>query len=196
MSDLYMTELDRVLSSSPSTSSPCPLVSLLAPFTTLAARTPSPVVYTRRMETLFLPLLKALAAVSAATAGTVEGPTGKKRKTANGAAASEAEGASVKGAEGYEAIVQGSEPASAASQKMAVLVALFSAAADEKAKEANRRKVYIVWNEMRTPRKTGSAWLLHRLRGRVRGSARMHVRVLRLFATCCLSSRKPVLTDV
>lgn len=94
------------------------------------------------MDTLFLPLLKALTASASASTGAVEGPTGKKRKVTNG------EGTAVPGAEGYEGIMSSSEPAGAAAQKAAVLKSLFSAAADEKAKEANRRKVYIVWNEM------------------------------------------------
>lgn len=89
------------------------------------------------MDTLFLPLLRALTTA----AGTVEeAPSSKKRRTANGAA--------VDGVEGYEAIVESCGPAGAAAQKAAVLKSLFSAAADEGAKEANRRKVYIVWNEM------------------------------------------------
>jgi ribosomal RNA-processing protein 1 len=146
LSDLYMTELDRVLSSSsiPSPST-CPLISLLEPFSTLVARTPSPVVYTRLMDTMFLPLLKALSAASALE-GAVEGPTGKKRRTDNGSVGTGT--AANAGVEGHENIIEQSSPSGAAAQKAAVLQSLFSAAADEQAKEANRRKVYIVWNEM------------------------------------------------
>lgn len=157
LSDVYLTELNAVLSSITTSSSSCPLPLLLEPFADLISRTPTPVVFTRIMDTLFIPLFKALSAgadsaASAAKAASASEERGsKKRKTASGAVS-----VAAPGTEGYEAIISHSTTsppstggkAGAAAVKQATLKMLFNLAAREEARDANRRKVYIVWNEM------------------------------------------------
>jgi hypothetical protein len=92
------------------------------------------------MDTLYRPFLVAMDARSAsASSSSSAAATGKKRKA-------EPEGAD----DGFEGIVSGCVGAAAggpAQLKHAVLKSLFTHAARPDARDANRRKVYLVWNE-------------------------------------------------
>ncbi|KAF8216044.1 nucleolar protein,Nop52-domain-containing protein [Mycena galopus ATCC 62051] len=59
LSDIYVEELDKALASAPEPT-PAPLSTLLAPFFTLAARTPTSITYKRVQSEVFAPLFHAL----------------------------------------------------------------------------------------------------------------------------------------
>ncbi|KAJ6621185.1 nucleolar protein,Nop52-domain-containing protein [Mycena sp. CBHHK59/15] len=60
LSDIFIEELDKALAKAPEPVLPAPLSTLLTPFFTLAARTPTTTTYKRIQSELFTPLLSAL----------------------------------------------------------------------------------------------------------------------------------------
>ncbi|KAJ7619196.1 nucleolar protein,Nop52-domain-containing protein [Mycena polygramma] len=60
LSDIYIEELEKTLASVPEPMLPAPLSTLLTPFFTLAARTPTSTTYKRIQSELFAPLFSAL----------------------------------------------------------------------------------------------------------------------------------------
>ncbi|KAJ6503362.1 nucleolar protein,Nop52-domain-containing protein [Mycena vitilis] len=60
LSDIYIEELEKTLASAPEPMLPAPLSTLLTPFFTLAARTPTSTTYKRIQSELFTPLFSAL----------------------------------------------------------------------------------------------------------------------------------------
>ncbi|KAJ7161412.1 nucleolar protein,Nop52-domain-containing protein [Mycena crocata] len=60
LSDIFIEELDKAVAAAPEPMLPVPLSTLLTPFFTLAARTPTSITYKRIQSELFTPLLSAL----------------------------------------------------------------------------------------------------------------------------------------
>ncbi|KAJ7808233.1 nucleolar protein,Nop52-domain-containing protein [Mycena olivaceomarginata] len=60
LSDIYVEELDKALAAAPEPFLPAPLATLLTPFFTLAARTPTSITYKRVQSEVFTPLFSAL----------------------------------------------------------------------------------------------------------------------------------------
>lgn len=109
-------------------------MSVLQPHTTLLARTATATVHTRIYNSLFQPLLNALALASDA-----ERPA-KKAKTEEPVYPHIIMGCCV-GSEGTE------ERATPGDLRKDVLAVLFRTAADLEANEVDRRKIYKVWRE-------------------------------------------------
>lgn len=123
IADIYLAELDAVLSEG---LGPAPLVQLLAPHIGLLARTRVPLVHSRLMSVLFMPVLKTLNPEEEEE----ERPT-KRRK-----------GPPPPEEPRFPAIAENvGEPAVV---RAALLKAMFRAAAVEEAVESNRRKIYAV----------------------------------------------------
>ncbi len=113
-----------------------PLNALLQPQITLVARTPTQAVHNRLMSTLFTPLLDALARASPS----LEDDRPTKRHKDEPIYAHLIMGCCL-GDSGLEARAKPDE------LRRGVLKAMFDAAADEKAVESNRRKIYRLWRE-------------------------------------------------
>lgn len=131
LADIYVEELDKVLRQPEVDAAPsCPLVEVLRPHITLLARTPHQVMHNRLMTALFTPLLDALALASSAE----ERPR-KRAKVDEPMYAHVIMHSTTSEGDSPEAI------------RLAVLKAMFEAAAAERAVESNRRKIYKVWRE-------------------------------------------------
>ena len=132
LSEIYLEELDKALSSSDSPL-PAPLSTLLLPFIVLAARTPTNTTYKHIQSSLFEPLNNALKSSSGP-------PSRKKQRTlsfsyskllANACACSpETEGAKDPG------IVRTS-----------VLQRIFDVASETETRDANRRRMYAFYKD-------------------------------------------------
>ena len=122
------------------------MVFVLQPLITLLAHTPVPNVHKRLMTTLFQPLITALnhasPSISLADSDAADGPSRKRQKRE----ASEPVFAhiimhSTTAQEGQD------ERSSPEKLKAGLLKAMFNAASVEKAVEANRRRIYLVYRE-------------------------------------------------
>ncbi|KAL7425167.1 hypothetical protein Q5752_000855 [Cryptotrichosporon argae] len=138
LADVFLTELSSVLSSS--MSAPCPLPLLLEPFTLLLARTSSSRVHDRLMSVLYTPLLASLSAGSDADAATSVG-------AGEGGRPDKRQKVEVYAIDNCAAADSQAQPDTSAAVRKAVLVSMFRAAADERAIESNRRKMYRIWRE-------------------------------------------------
>lgn len=144
LADIYLEELNKALTNSPSSSplesppSPAPLSTLLSPFFTLAARTSNNTTYQRIQSALLDPIFAALkVAAQAERAGEDEdgGPDRKRRRL---------------DAQDYPSIVSNScatnprvEGAMESGKLRAVLLkSMFEFASEAETRDANRRKLY------------------------------------------------------
>ncbi|WVQ78924.1 hypothetical protein IAT38_001016 [Cryptococcus sp. DSM 104549] len=139
LGDIYLEELDKALGMPEVDSQPaCPLTTVLLPHTLLLTRTTTPTVHTRLMDAVFTPLLTSLELASSAV-NEDERPSKKAKKSEPM----------------YAHIVMHSSAGEAGQQersspsqlRKALLKSMFVTAADGKAGESNRRKVYKVWRE-------------------------------------------------
>ncbi|KAG8745024.1 hypothetical protein FRC10_008998 [Ceratobasidium sp. 414] len=139
LADIYLEELDKVLGTTDSQLT-TPIMALVEPFVNLAARTPNKITYERMQTALITPLLDALAARS--TQHNTDEPTlPRKRKRTS---------------ETYSNLIDsvctsqphngdGVEDIDVRGVAKSILKAIFEAAGQEDAKDANRRKMYALW---------------------------------------------------
>ncbi|KDQ15683.1 hypothetical protein BOTBODRAFT_108450 [Botryobasidium botryosum FD-172 SS1] len=134
LSDIYLEELDKAIASTDSKDGQnAPLISLVSPFLTLAARTPSNPTYTRIQSNLLDPLLAALLPTPP-TDSEPEEPAAKRRRVSTDTPLSN--------------IRQHVRPSSVETPKelrKLVLRSVFEAASREDARPANRKKMYAIW---------------------------------------------------
>ncbi|WVQ95804.1 hypothetical protein IAU59_002903 [Kwoniella sp. CBS 9459] len=146
IADIYLDELDKALALPEVDSQPaCPLTAVLQPHIALLTRTPTSTVHARLMSSIFSPLLESLALASPSLSlereRDGERPSKRSKKEINKPM--------------YAHIVMHSCVGNTGSQERStpeklrggLLRAMFEAAADGKAGESNRRKVYQVWRE-------------------------------------------------
>ncbi|WVF68251.1 hypothetical protein IAT40_003016 [Kwoniella sp. CBS 6097] len=143
IADIYLDELDKALALPEVDSQPaCPLSSVLQPHIALLTRTPTSTVHTRLMSSIFTPLLEslALASPSISLEQDSERPSKRSKKDNKPMYAHIVMHCCV-GKSGAQ------ERSSPEKLRNGLLKAMFEAAADGKAGESNRRKVYQVWRE-------------------------------------------------
>ncbi|WVO17229.1 hypothetical protein L204_104921 [Cryptococcus depauperatus] len=142
LSDIYLEELDKVLGLPEVDSQPaCPLITVLDPHLTLLARTSRAVIHTRLMSSIFEPLLTSLSLASPVSISDEEPPSKRSR--------------TLKEKPMYAHIVMHSCTGETGKQnrskpdalRQGVLKAMFNAAANGKATETNRRKIYTIWRQ-------------------------------------------------
>ncbi|WWC65846.1 uncharacterized protein I303_108468 [Kwoniella dejecticola CBS 10117] len=142
IADIYLDELNKALALPEVDSQPaCPLATVLQPHITLLTRTPTSTVHTRLMSSVFTPLLEslALASPSITLERDAERPSKKSKKQEPMYAHLVMH--SCVGEEGR------SKRSNATALRRELLQKMFQAAANDKASESNRRKVYQVWRE-------------------------------------------------
>ncbi|WWC95579.1 hypothetical protein V866_002444 [Kwoniella sp. B9012] len=142
IADIYLDELNKALALPEVDSQPaCPLTAVLEPDIILLTRTSTSTVHTRLMSSVFSPLLESLtlASPSLSLQQDAERPTKKSKKEEPMFAHIVMH--SCVGQEGQ------TDRSSARELKKGLLKRMFEAAANEKATESNRRKVYQVWRE-------------------------------------------------
>jgi len=143
LADVYLEELDKVLTSyseasnsddnHPSTPGPprAPLDTLIAPFLTLLARTPSNHTFERVMTTVLEPLIQ-----SFAPPGTAEPPSKKRRRLLGTEMLSLVDNSCIS-----------SSPAATdkSSIHQALLKQVFAVASEQDTRDSNRRRLYKLW---------------------------------------------------
>jgi ribosomal RNA-processing protein 1 len=136
LSDIYLEELEKAFASPPvSSPPPAPLATLLEPFLTLAARTPTNTTYQRVQSTLFEPLFSALRPLHC------NNPPNSKRPRLSTPT--------------YPSVISNScvsathkEGPMAPPELMAALLQrIFEVASDEGTRDPNRRKIYAFWKD-------------------------------------------------
>lgn len=134
LADIYLEELNKVLtwdSETDGESPPrAPLDTLIAPFLTLLARTPSNHTFDRVMSTVLEPLIQSLAAV-----GSAEPPSKKRRRLLGHEISSVAD----------NSCISYSRTADKSSIHQALLKQVFSAASEQDTRDSNRRRLYKFW---------------------------------------------------
>ncbi|WWD20320.1 hypothetical protein CI109_104796 [Kwoniella shandongensis] len=141
LADIYLDELNKALGMPEVDSQPaCPFTAVLQPHILLLTRTPTSHVHTRLMSSIFTPLLASLSLAST-TPSTDERPSKRSKKESSESMYAHIVMHSCVGDEGKE------ERNGAEKLRMALLKSMFLAAADGKAGETNRRKVYTVWRQ-------------------------------------------------
>lgn len=156
LADIYLEELNKALTNPPSTSPlelpppPAPLATLLAPFFTLAARTPNNVTFQRVQAALLDPVLAALeAAARVGDSGGGDGDGGEEDREEEGPNNRKRRRLDVRDQE-YPSIVSNScatdpkaEGAMESGKLRAVLLRkMFDVASEEETRDANRRRLY------------------------------------------------------
>ncbi|KAI0049251.1 ribosomal RNA processing protein [Auriscalpium vulgare] len=137
LSDIYLEELDKVLS--PSTGSdgdelpPAPLDTLLSPFLGLAARTSSKDTYERVRSAFLNPLFEALI-----TTHNDEPPSQKRRRLLESDLTSVVDRTRVSDS-------ATDRPLGKPALRQALLKQLFNVASDPETRDSNRRKLYAFW---------------------------------------------------
>jgi ribosomal RNA-processing protein 1 len=131
LSEIYLEELDKALSSSESPP-PAPLSTLLSPFIVLAARTPTNTTYKHIQSSLFVPLQNSLKSSS--------GPPSRKRARTSSnysellantcICSSESEGAQ-----------------DADTVRKSILQKIFDVASETETRDANRRRMYAFYKD-------------------------------------------------
>ena len=134
LADIYLEELNKVLtwdSEADGESPPrAPLDTLIAPFLTLLARTPSNHTFDRVMSTVLEPLIQSLAAV-----GSAEPPSKKRRRLLGHEITFVAD----------NSCISNSRTADRSSIHQALLKQVFSAASEQDTRDSNRRRLYKFW---------------------------------------------------
>jgi ribosomal RNA-processing protein 1 len=134
LGDVYLEELNKVLtwdSEADGESPPrAPLDTLIAPFLTLLARTPSNHTFDRVMSTVLEPLIQSLAAV-----GSAEPPSKKRRRLLGNEISFVAD----------NSCISNSRTADRSSIHQALLKQVFSAASEQDTRDSNRRRLYKFW---------------------------------------------------
>ncbi|KAI0828946.1 Nop52-domain-containing protein [Trametes gibbosa] len=137
LADIYLEELDKASGNSPLPSPPpAPLTTLLAPFFTLAARTPTNTTYQRVQSALLDPLYTALGASHDS-----DEPPSRKRPRLSAPTFSNL----LSNACGTRPKVEGALSSSAL--KTSLLKRMFEVASEPDTRDANRRKLYALWKE-------------------------------------------------
>ena len=135
LADIYLEELDKALGSPPVDSPlPTPLSTLLLPFITLAARTPTTVTYQRIQSALFDPLLTAFAPRH----DSEEPPSRKRPRLSSPTYPHLASNACTTRPKEEGAL-------SSATLRKLVLKQIFDVASEPETRDANRRKLYAFW---------------------------------------------------
>ncbi|OCF33553.1 ribosomal RNA-processing protein 1 [Kwoniella heveanensis CBS 569] len=153
IADIYLDELDKALALPEVDSQPaCPLTSVLQPHIALLTRTPTSTVHARLMSSIFTPLLESLALASPSLS--LDRDEGEERPSKRSKKESKSRPMyahivmhSCIGTAAKSGTPQTTERATPEKLRSGLLKAMFVAAADEKAGESNRRKVYQVWRE-------------------------------------------------
>ena len=134
LADIYLEELDKVLTwdSEAGGESPprAPLDTLIAPFLTLLARTPSNHTFDRVMSTVLEPLIQSLAAV-----GSVEPPSKKRRRLLGHEISFVAD----------HSCMSNTPTTDKSSLQQALLKQVFSVASEQDTRDSNRRRLYKFW---------------------------------------------------
>ncbi|WWC92815.1 uncharacterized protein L201_007774 [Kwoniella dendrophila CBS 6074] len=142
ISDIYLDELNKALALPEVDSQPaCPVTLILEPHITLLTRTPTSTVHTRLMSSVFTPLLESLALASPSISLERDAERPSKRCKKQEPMYAHIVMHSCVGNEGKI------ERSSAIALRKGLLKSMFEAAANTKAGESNRRKVYQVWRE-------------------------------------------------
>ncbi|KAI0361012.1 Nop52-domain-containing protein [Trametes cingulata] len=137
LADIYVEELDKALGNPPSPNPlPAPLSTLLSPFFTLAARTPTATTYQRIQSALLDPLYTALD-----TSHDSDEPPSRKRPRLSTPTFPNL----VSNACTIRPKEEGALSSSAL--KKALLKQMFEAASEPDTRDANRRKLYALWKE-------------------------------------------------
>jgi ribosomal RNA-processing protein 1 len=135
LADIYLEELDKVLSYDSETGSErpprAPLDTLIAPFLTLLALTPSNHTFDRVMSTVLEPLIQSLA-----DDGTAEPPSKKRRRLL---------GNEISSVPDNSCISSNSSTADKSSLHQALLKQVFSVASEQDTRDSNRRRLYKFW---------------------------------------------------
>lgn len=134
LADVYLEELNKVLtwdSEADGESPPrAPLDTIIAPFLTLLARTPSNHTFDRVMSTALEPLIQTFAA-----AGSVEPPSKKRRRLLDNEISFIAD----------NSCVSNSPTTDKSSLQKALLKQVFSVASEQDTRDSNRRRLYKFW---------------------------------------------------
>ncbi|WVR08021.1 hypothetical protein IAU60_005065 [Kwoniella sp. DSM 27419] len=142
ISDIYLDELNKALALPEVDSQPaCPFIAVLQPHIALLARTPTSTVHTRLMSSIFTPLLDSLAAASPTLSLERDAERPSKRSKKADPMYAHIVMHSCVGEQGQ------ADPANPDKLRQGLLKRMFEAAADSKATESNRRKVYQVWRQ-------------------------------------------------
>ncbi|KAK8849691.1 hypothetical protein IAR55_005026 [Kwoniella newhampshirensis] len=141
LADIYLDELNKALGLPEVDSQPaCPLTAILQPHILLLTRTSTSHVHTRLMNSVFTPLLSSLS-LATATPSIDERPSKRSKKGLSEPMYAHIVMHSCVGDAGKD------ERDGADKVRKGLLKSMFLAAADGKAGESNRRKVYTVWRE-------------------------------------------------
>lgn len=134
LADIYLEELNKVLTWDSEAGGECPprapLDTLIAPFLTLLARTPSNHTFDRVMSTVLEPLIQSFAAV-----GSAEPPSKKRRRLLGNELTFVAD----------NSCLSNSPAADKSSLHQALLKQVFSAASEQDTRDSNRRRLYKFW---------------------------------------------------
>ncbi|KIK30210.1 hypothetical protein PISMIDRAFT_644766 [Pisolithus microcarpus 441] len=133
LADIYLEELDKVIASLDSPS-PVPLLSLVHPFITLAARTPTSTTYKHLENALFRPLLAVLRPHRTSNP--------QKRARLSGSPLANIPSAACKHDPSSEGAID------APTLRQEVLQMLFDIASTESARDSNRRKMHALYREL------------------------------------------------
>ncbi|KAF5384910.1 hypothetical protein D9615_001291 [Tricholomella constricta] len=141
LADIYIEELDKALATSTSPPLPAPLHTIIKPFLSLAAQTPTSVTYKRIQAALLNPLFSALSSPSQDD----EPPTQKRARLT----------ATTNGANPYPNVVSSScydDPKTEGkvdgpALRKKLLRAVFEIASQPETRDANRRKMYALWKD-------------------------------------------------
>lgn len=137
IADIYVEELDKALSNTPSPA-PAPLSLLLDPFFILASRTPTSTTYKRIQSALFEPLFTAL--VPESEDGD-DRPKSKRIRLSEEATHPNIRVNSCYGDPETEGSMDG------AILKKKLLRRIFEIASQEETRDSNRRKMYTLWKK-------------------------------------------------
>jgi ribosomal RNA-processing protein 1 len=134
LADIYLEELNKVLTWDSEAGGECPprapLDTLIEPFLTLIARTPSNHTFDRVMSTVLEPLIQSLA-----TVGSVEPPSKKRRRLLGNEITFVAD----------NACTSNSPTADKSSVHQTLLKRVFSVASEQDTRDSNRRRLYKFW---------------------------------------------------
>ena len=137
LSEIWLTELDKacVSASAAAPRKPVPLMSVLAPFLTLAAQTPNKVTYQQIQTNLIDPLLAALSSPPDSDESPL--PKGPKRNSAQDDFSGLLTNSCLSGSD---------QPLDRSRLLKGVLEYIFEVASREDSKDSNRRKLYAICN--------------------------------------------------
>ncbi|KAI0094310.1 nucleolar protein,Nop52-domain-containing protein [Irpex rosettiformis] len=160
LADIYLEELDKALTQSPSSDSsdpptpPAPLTTLLDPFISLAARTPAKLTVQRIESALLEPLFDALDCALPSKSQTeksddenADGEEEEENNTRSRKRPRLAEDPEFPNILAHSLLAKegGDEASTVAQLKKVLLKRLFEVASEDKTRDANRRKMYKFW---------------------------------------------------